>query len=346
MSSEEREFNYKSLLTWFAKHARPLPWREHYRPYEVVLSEFMLQQTQVVTVLPYFARWLKRWPTWSDLAKAEEDEILKMWEGLGYYQRARRLWALAQHLESHSISELPKEPDKLMEYPGLGPYTSAAVASIAFNQAALPIDGNVRRVLSRYFRNTEVSPSKGQDAFLESKLMPIMKKIKRRRELAQALMELGASHCSPRQPDCKGCPLSKTCSMESVEEAMKFPLKKARPKSIPLTISYAWVESEGKVLLRQRSAKGRFPRQWEPPNFEAENGDESLAGLMKILSKRKLKKVSSTRRDFTKYKVTWNSYETTVSPSHKIEGFDFYDVDVVKKMSLIPVMGKEFNLKN
>lgn len=343
MSSETNQpFDAKSLLKWFSKHARPLPWREHYHPYEVVLSEFMLQQTQVVTALPYYERWLMRWPNWTALARAQEQEVLKMWEGLGYYQRARRLHSLAQYLAAHKIEELPKDRDALMAYPGLGPYTSAAVASIAFNQVALPIDGNVRRVLSRYYRHSGQSPGKEQDAFFEAQLLPVMKKVKKRRDLAQALMELGASHCSPRKPNCELCPLNSSCAMEGPEEALDFPIKKPRQKPEPLYISYIWLERNGEFLLKQRPPKGRFPHQWEPPSVEASQEEESRTKLMSLISNTKCRSMESYRRDFTRFKVTWCPYISVNKRNKSLEGYQFFSSDEILNMNLVPVMLKDF----
>jgi len=335
-------FDAKSLLTWFSKHARPLPWREHYRPYEVVLSEFMLQQTQVVTALPYYNRWVKRWPNWTSLAAASEHDILNMWAGLGYYQRARRLLSLAQHLVSNNIEELPDDAETLMSYPGLGPYTSAAVAAIAFNKVALPIDGNVRRVLSRYYKNSEMSPSKSQDEFFENQLMPVMNRIQKRRDLAQALMELGASHCSPRKPDCENCPLQKSCAMSDPQEALQYPTKKERRKSEALFVSYAWVEKNGHWLLRQRPDKGRFPRQWEPPQVEASTEQLSFELLQQALPQLNLKLVSKQRRDFTRYKVMWCAFNVKVKVNFKLEGYQFFDRKSVLNLNLVPVMAMQF----
>jgi A/G-specific adenine glycosylase len=335
-------FDAKSLLKWFSKHARALPWREHYRPYDVVLSEFMLQQTQVVTALPYYDRWIKRWPNWSSLAQATESEVLKMWEGLGYYQRARRLHSLAQYLVTEKIEELPKDRDELMNYPGLGPYTSAAVASIAFNQVALPIDGNVRRVLSRYYRHADQSPGKEQDAFFERELLPVMKKVKWRRDLAQALMELGASHCSPRQPDCTSCPIQTNCAMNGPEEAMNFPVKKPRQKAEPLFISYVWVERDGRFLLKQRPPKGRFPHQWEPPSVESKTENEGENELMSLISNLKCRAMPSYRRDFTRFKVTWCPYITTSKKNKKFGEYQFFSRDEILGMNLVPVILKDF----
>lgn len=319
-----------------------MPWREHYRPYDVVLSEFMLQQTQVVTALPYYSRWLKRWPNWSSLAQARESEVLKMWEGLGYYQRARRLHSLAQYLVTNKIEELPKNRNELMSYPGLGPYTSAAVASIAFNQAELPIDGNVRRVLSRYYRHAGSSPSQEQDAFFESELLPVMKRVRRRRDLAQALMELGASHCSPRKPECSVCPLQASCAMEGSEEALGFPVKKPRQKSEPLFISYAWIESNGGFLLKQRPPKGRFPHQWEPPSVEAKSQREGEAKLMSLISNLNCKELEPYRRDFTRFKVTWCPYISNNNKNKEFGEYRFFSKEEILKMNLVPVMLKEF----
>lgn len=335
--------DYQSLLHWFKQHARPLPWREHYRPYEVILSEYMLQQTQIKTALPYFHRWIKKWPDWKSLASAKEDEVLKLWEGLGYYQRARRLHELAIHVVTQLNSVLPQNEEELIRLPGIGPYTSAAISSIAFNQAAFPIDGNVRRVLSRYYSNSTPSPSPIQDEKFQASLLPIFKKIRKRRELAQAIMELGALICTPKKTQCDTCPLHKSCKAFALQQVDHFPIKKSKQKFETLSISFCWVVKDTKVLLRKRPAKGRFPHQWEAPNIEHPLNKEGKNKLLAWLKIKKMVEHPSFKRNFTKYKVTWYPYSFQTKNFQCFDSFEWIPIQDALHLNLIPVMGK--NLK-
>jgi A/G-specific adenine glycosylase len=348
--SQPSPFPTQNLLTWFNKTARPLPWREGYDPYQVAISEMMLQQTQIVTALPYFERWINRWPNWKALAQAKEDEVLAAWEGLGYYQRARRLLACAQQVSQKHEGQLPKEKEALQNLPGLGPYTVAAIRSIAFNEADFPIDGNVRRVLSRFYKNREASPSKSQDAFFSEQLLPEFEKTKQRRELAQAIMELGAMVCRPKNPDCLNCPLQQQCHCEDAEEALSFPVKKAKAKPKVLHLAFICAESKEGLWLRQRPSKGRFPSQWECPNAEA--SDETSAqrevceqyGLEQDL----VDWQKPFRRDFTTYHVFWHegvlveSYLFDSAIHLRDMGFKSVARQDLLKINLIPVLAKQY----
>lgn len=338
-------FDPKSLLNWFKAEARPLPWREGYDPYQVLISEMMLQQTQIVTALPYFNRWIERWPSWSDLASASEDEVLAAWTGLGYYQRARRLLELAQVVVKEYEGILPQDPTALSLLPGLGPYASEAVAAIAFNRPAFPVDGNVRRVLSRYYGNTEISPSKEQDAFFRARLMPTFERIRRRRELAQALMELGALICKPRQPLCDTCPLKLSCSCSSPDEAMTLPVKKAKPKAKKKWILFVWVFNPSTILLRKRSSSGRFPSQWEPVSAEGESKEQAIGKLSQLLKPELLTDIQwqkPFRRDFTTFHVHWEPGVLKLSKTTELTGYQNIQLQKVKALNLIPVMGEHW----
>ena len=333
--------------------ARPLPWRKDYIPYHVLLSEMMLQQTQVVTALPYYHRWLKKWPDWQSLAQAQEAEVIKMWEGLGYYQRARRLLELAQTVASQYQGQLPSDESALSNLPGFGPYTVAAVSAIAFNQVAFPIDGNVRRVLSRFLGNALASPSKEQDEIFNELMMPAFKKVEKRRDLAQAMMELGALVCTPKKPLCGDCPLQKDCCSGSPEKALLLPVKKAKTKAKVLHLAYVWLNTAQGYPLRQRPAQGRFPAQWEPIVLEGNSETEVKVAMGKLLGlsptnnaiRGKNKPCNSGidwqpsfRRDFTTYHVTW--HEGYASGFCSLDGYEFFPEDRLKDLNLIPVMAK------
>lgn len=342
--AEPTEFPHIKLLNWFKHHARSLPWRKEYRPYDIVMSEMMLQQTQMVTALPYFERWTQRWPNWESLASASEDEVLGMWEGLGYYQRARRLLKLAQVIVNEHGGTLPSNEAQLIQLPGLGPYTTAAISAIAFNQVAFPIDGNVRRVLSRFCSDATLSPSRLQDERFEKLMLPSFKSTQNKRGLAQAMMELGALVCSPKKPQCDTCPLQRDCSCASPEKAILFPVKKTKAKIKPLTVCYVWVLTPKGIPLRQRPNNGRFPSQWEPVVIETDsekNATEHIEG--KLRSSDIIWKPTFIR-NFTQFKVTWKEGFLPMSKTNLFKNYEFFQPDELKKLNLVPVMAKTWNL--
>ena len=337
------KFPSRKLLDWFKLNARPLPWRVKYDPYEVVVSEFMLQQTQVVTMLPYFERWTRHFPDWNALARAEENSVMRLWAGLGYYQRAHRLLALARQVSASHGGVLPDDLDTLRALPGVGPYTAASIASIAFNLPALPIDGNIRRVWTRIFADPEVSPSTQQDQRLINQLEPELARTRKRREWVQALMELGALVCTPRQPKCGECPLAQVCRAHQTQREHDFPVKAKSKRPKPLHISFAWIESKkGRVLLRQRDDKGRFPGMWEPPTSECETFELSIEALQAKLPYHALKSDEAFRRDFTSFKVTWHPHRLSGVEEKKTEGYEWLECAEVSKLNLIPVLAKDW----
>lgn len=218
------------LLTWFRDNRRPLPWRLNRDPYRVWLSETMLQQTTTTAVIPYFERFLKHFPTLQDLAAAPETEILRQWAGLGYYSRARNLHRAAQQLVKRG--EFPKSATELIELPGFGPYTARAVSSIAFGEAVGVLDGNVIRVLSRYHRWSAEWWRPAVRAEMQT-LVDSWVKDQPSNEVNQALMELGATTCTPTSPSCALCPLRSGCGALHSHSQAKLPVKKPkRPREI------------------------------------------------------------------------------------------------------------------
>jgi len=204
----------RRLLAWFAKHGRDLPWRRTRDPYEIVVSEFMLQQTQVSRVLEYYPRFLARFPTVAHLARARPAAVMEQWDGLGYYARARNLHALARETARRPDGRLPREPDELVKLPGVGRYTAGAVASFAYERPVAAVDTNVARVIGRYFRGGRRSKGRGaagsRDIWrLAESLVP--RNGKRAWTFNQALMELGALVCVARTPRCGECPVRKGC---------------------------------------------------------------------------------------------------------------------------------------
>lgn len=250
-----------SLLGWYDAHARDLPWRvgpsalaagERPNPYAVWLSEIMLQQTTVATVTPRFAAFLKRWPTVEALAAAPLDDVLSEWAGLGYYARARNLYKCAQAVAAHGA--FPDTEEGLQELPGIGAYTAAAIAAIAFDRPAIVVDGNVERVAARLFAIEMPLPK--AKAELKEAIGAIWPQ-RRSGDFAQALMDLGATICTPRSPDCSECPLSATCLAFERDEPEAFPKRAAKkPKPTRYGIAYALFNKNGEVLLERRPEKG------------------------------------------------------------------------------------------
>jgi len=263
------------LLTWANEHLRDLPWRHTRDPYHIWVSEIMLQQTQVTTVAPYFARWLQRFPTVHDLAAAPLDEVLKAWEGLGYYARVRNLHRAAQRVVTEHGGCLPVHRADLLALPGIGDYTAGAILSIAFGQDEPALDGNARRVLCRLFNVAEDprQPAVRRHLWeLARSLLPAGQA----RRFNEALMDLGATVCTPRTPDCPHCPLMELC------EAARLGLQAERPVSTPrqrvphYNVTAAIIWRDGQVLIAQRPPDGLLGGLWEFPGGKCEP-QETLA---------------------------------------------------------------------
>ncbi|WP_374075636.1 A/G-specific adenine glycosylase [Bdellovibrio bacteriovorus] len=223
----DHKLDHKQLTQWYKKNNRPLPWRENKNPYRIWLSEVMLQQTTVVAVIPYFEKFLKKFPTVQDLAKAPESEVLEAWAGLGYYSRARNLHKAAKALAENGF---PQTAAELLELPGFGPYTSRAVASIAFGEKVGVLDGNVIRVLSRrYGLKLEWWNNKGREQL--QNLSDELASLGQSDVVNQGLMELGATVCTPQKVTCMLCPWAATCVAREKNLVEKLPLKKPRKES-------------------------------------------------------------------------------------------------------------------
>ena len=258
-----------ALLDWYDAERRDLPWRVYGKdadPYRVWLSEIMLQQTTVKAVIPYFDKFLRRWPTVEKLAAADLDDVLSVWAGLGYYSRARNLHACARYVVEHHGGRFPRSEAELIALPGIGPYTAAAIASIAFGERATPVDGNVERVVSRLFAVREPLPaSKPALRRLAATLTPDS----RTGDFAQAMMDLGATICTPKRPSCLMCPLNRSClaHAEGIEATLPAKAgKAARPTRHG--VAFLTLREDGYVLLRQRPETGLLARMMEVPSTE------------------------------------------------------------------------------
>lgn len=251
------------LLAWYDRNHRTMPWRvgpgerasgAHPDPYRVWLSEVMLQQTTVATVRDYFQRFVARWPTINDLAAARDDDVMAEWAGLGYYARARNLLRCARAVVDRHGGVFPAETDTLLALPGIGPYTAAAVAAIAFDRPATVVDGNVERVVARLFAvETPLPAARPELVALAARLTPGT----RPGDHAQAMMDLGATICTPRAPSCANCPLAARCDARAANLAATLPRRLARsPKPVRMGSAYVLQRSDGALLLERRPEKG------------------------------------------------------------------------------------------
>lgn len=268
------------LLKWFATHRRPMPWRGHPDSYAVWVSEIMLQQTRVETVIPYFEKWMKLFPDVKTLANAKERDVLSAWEGLGYYTRARNLHKAAKIIASDFNGKLPRDPEALRSLPGIGPYTAGAIASIAFKMDEPALDGNIRRVLSRLYDLNEYADSAaGEKALwdLAAKNLPRG----RAGDYNQALMELGSTVCLPKNPRCPLCPLMKLCKARANGTQEIRPVLKPKRTTPQHIHAAAVIVERGRVLLSQRPENGLLGGLWEFPN--ARVGEDPAGELVQAL---------------------------------------------------------------
>ena len=253
----------RALVAWFRGAARDLPWRRTRDPYAILVSELMLQQTQVAAVIPYYERWLRRFPDFAALAAAEEPDVLALWQGLGYYSRARNLHQAARHVVAVHGGVLPADAEAIRALPGVGRYTAGAVASFAFDLAEPLVDANVARVLARVLNLQEgIDTTAGQRALWAAAEELVPKR--GAGEFNAALMELGAILCTGRGPQCLLCPVRGECDAEKAGTALELPRKKARKKRVELSEACAWVYAKGRVLLELQTG-ARWRGLWKLP---------------------------------------------------------------------------------
>ena len=312
MSAELAE----KLLAWYAVNARTLPWRGHPDPYAVWVSEIMLQQTQVDTVSPYFERWMARFPTLEALAAASEQEVLALWEGLGYYSRARNLWRAARQVWEAG-GQMPRTAADLALLPGVGRYTAAAIASMAFGQDEAALDGNIRRVLARIFNVTLPARSPEGErqlwALAQQHLPP-----GRAGDYNQALMDLGSQICTPRAPACLVCPLQALCQAAALGLQAERPVMSARPP-VPLwTVTAAVIWRADRVLIARRPSRGLLGGLWEFPGGKLEPGETLPEGLRREIAEELAVEIAVGaelgvyRHAYTHFKVVLHAFACTL----------------------------------
>jgi A/G-specific adenine glycosylase len=274
-----------AVVTHYRRDRRDLPWRRTRDPYAIWVSEIMLQQTRVQTVIPYWERWMTKFPTVSALAAARLDDVLAAWAGLGYYSRARNLHAGAQAVTQTFAGALPSRASELRQVPGIGPYTAGAIASIAYGERAPLVDGNVARVLARVFAiDHDIKSSAGQRALWQraGELMTALPADHAPGDLNQGLMELGATLCSPMSPRCLVCPLAAQCNAARTGRQDELPIVAARKKENELPIlarAALWMTDGDRVVLARRAAKGLFGGLWELPQGDTAIDIASTLGV-------------------------------------------------------------------
>jgi A/G-specific adenine glycosylase len=266
------------LLAWYDRQRRDLPWRRSREPWAVWLAEVVLQQTRVETAIPYYERLLARFPTPAALAAADEEELLALWSGLGYYQRARRLRAAAARVAA--AGAMPTSARELAALPGVGPYTAAAIASIAFGEAVPVVDGNVVRVLSRRLARADAAASAAARRRLAAAAAELVDPA-RPGDSNQALMELGATLCTPRRPACERCPLATGCRGREAGDPETYPAPRRRPAPRRVRMTAVWVEdAAGRLLLARRAPdEAVLPGLWELPTVPARGPARGAASL-------------------------------------------------------------------
>ncbi len=344
----------KKLLGWYEVEKREMPWRNNHNPYRILVSEFMLQQTQVKTVIPYFQRWMKSFPTVKKLAQARESAVLKHWEGLGYYSRARNLKKTAQIIQQEYAGKVPDSMDEILKLPGVGRYTAGAVLSIAFGKKVPVLDGNVKRVLSRLFLLQE----NGNDRKSEKILWMTMQNLLPESgagDFNQAFMELGATVCLPKNPLCLLCPFNSICKAQKLGKQNLYPPRKQTVPSKKIEVSAGVIIRRNRIYIQKRKTEGLMGGLWEFPGGKFEIGETAEQCLHREI-KEELgvalhidEKLMTVKHSYTRFRVTLHVFKCRirsgrVSPTNceasswvKTEDLDSYafpaaNVKVIKSL--------------
>ena len=304
----------EKILQWYYENKRDLPWRSTNNPYKIWLSEIILQQTRVVQGTPYYLKFIEHFPTVHDLAKASEEQVLKLWQGLGYYSRARNLHTTAKMVVNDYEGSFPNSYKELLKLKGVGDYTASAISSICFDEAQPVVDGNVYRVLSRYFGiDTPINSSEGIHYFkaLAFKVM----NTKNIKDYNQGIMEFGAIQCAPKKPNCYNCPLSDSCVALQKQRTDSLPVKLKKTKVRNRFFNYLVVfDGEEKTIIRQRKGKGIWQNLWEFPVLEAEkalNQKEVEGQLSELLGLEGIEKIHRYNEKIIIHKLSHQHLHTT-----------------------------------
>lgn len=308
----------RHLLAWYKRHQRLLPWRETSDPYHIWISEIMLQQTQVDTVIPYYHRFLKTFPDVDTLARASLQQVLKVWENLGYYSRARNIHAAARIMVEMFDGRIPDTMGAIKTLPGIGDYSAGAILSIAYGQALPAVDGNVRRILSRVFAIRKPVDDSGEQKKLRELAMALVP-AKHPGGFNQALMDLGATICKAKTPGCPDCPIASVCRARLLDLQGILPITRKTP-AIPHRLAAAAVirGQEGKLLVVQRPATGLLASLWKLPGDFVETGKNMENSLRHSVKKelgvtvRVGKEVACVNHAYTHFRLTLHAYEVVL----------------------------------
>src|SRR4051812_32509880 len=342
------------LLDWFRQNARDLPWRRTVDPYAIWVSEIMLQQTQVKTVIPYWERWVKLFPNVRSLAEAPEEKVLKAWEGLGYYSRARNLRKGAAQVITEFRGKFPNHFENVLKLPGIGRYTAGAICSIAFNQPTAILDGNVARVLSRiYLIDGDIKVNSVRDRLwaIAHKLVHEAASLPGRScsDLNQSLMELGALICTPNNPSCRNCPVRRFCEAYKQNAVDQYPQSSPRKKP-KQKLHFAFVlEKNGSGLIRRRPSGQVNAGFWEFPNFEAakrKSAAEQIAAFLQRDSGR-LALWHTLKHSITTNRITLKTYRLQVNgEARQLKDALGCDWHPISKLENLPFTGAHSKLRS
>ncbi|MGR3973842.1 MAG: A/G-specific adenine glycosylase [Candidatus Rhabdochlamydia sp.] len=304
----------EELEAWFLEYKRSLPWREKITPYRVWISEVMLQQTQVSVVIPYFLRWMEQFPSITDLANASEATIMKAWEGLGYYSRARNLHTCAKIITQQYEGVIPSSEEALGALPGFGPYTVGAVRSFAFHQKSAAVDGNVIRVLSRYFASSQDCSKRNYYEELTLSILPDEQPW----ITMEGLIELGATVCK-KIPNCSICPLQEGCQGYQTQTALEFPKKRKKAAITKLTRYVMVIRYRDLILVKQEKEKKVMSGLYEFPY-----GDTPRPLFLKVIKQQDLTEV---KHHFTRYQVTLYPTLYHLETQEEVVGYEWHRQD-------------------
>ena len=303
----------EKLLSWFAQHQRQLPWRREYHPYHVWISEIMGQQTQMDRVVSYFNNWIALFPDIGSVAAASEQQIFKAWEGLGYYSRARNIQKTAQLLVDSHNSQIPDTYQTLLSLPGIGPYTAAAICSIAFNQPVPLLDANVERVLCRLADIAKPVKHRKTRQRLQQ-LSQLLLAENRARNFNQAMMELGALICTPKKPACPDCPIHQYCRALANDTVHLRPVTLKKEKKIEIVMACGIVQHNNRLYIQQRLADDVWGGLWEFPGGRLKQGETADQAAVRELAEETEFRITGLRpfntvvHFYTKYRVTLHSF--------------------------------------
>ena len=323
------------IIRWYSENLRALPWRENKNPYSIWLSEIILQQTQVIQGLPYYEKFMRNFPKVEDLANANEEEILKLWQGLGYYSRARNLHFAAKQIVSEYSAKFPNNYKELLKLKGVGDYTASAIASIAFGEVVPTVDGNVLRVISRIFDvDTPVDTSKGKNEI--KKFMFELIDVRNPGDFNQAVMELGAKVCKPKNPDCMGCPVQTKCLSFEKQNFLERPVKSKKIKVEKLFIDFLYLYNENGFVMQQRDDKGIWKKLFELPSVFSKKEFSDIYHLEDLRDKysnlrNEILFVKSTKHKLTHRNLNIRFFKCEIEKYNKILSFSIAESKAVPK---------------